>query len=221
MTSAIYKITNTANAKVYVGSAVDFELRWQKHRRCLRSKTHGNLKLQRAWSKHGEAAFEFEVIECVGDATQLIGREQHWIDLLDACATGYNIATVAGSMLGFKFSDESKAKMAAAQTGRTHSDETRAKIRAAWTPEARASKAAAMKLAMTPEHLAKMAAAGKAAMTPEKMARIVLAGTTPEVRAKRAAAMTGRKHSDETKAKMAANAKSRWATGMYDNQRKI
>jgi len=52
----------------------------------------------------------FEIIERIADVTLLLGREQHWIDRLDACnrEKGYNMLPVAGSLLGFRHSEETK-----------------------------------------------------------------------------------------------------------------
>lgn len=124
--SGIYKIINTTNGKCYVGSAVNLPGRWASHRKNLRSKKH-NPKLQNAWNKYGEDAFEFLVIEFVDDKTKLIEREQYWIDTLDVVKKGYNILPTAGSMLGYKASEESRKLQSRIRTGRKYSLETRAK----------------------------------------------------------------------------------------------
>lgn len=130
--TGVYAIRCTANGKVYVGSAaVSFEERWKSHRNSLRGRCHHNRYLQRAWLKQGEAAFEFVVLEeC--DPTQCIEREQFWIDSKRAAVRpyGYNLSPTAGSLLGYKHSDEAKAKSAAVKRGKTHTAETRAKLAA-------------------------------------------------------------------------------------------
>ncbi len=78
----IYKITNTANGKFYVGSSKDTDSRWVGHKRCLRGGYHCNIILQRSWNKYGEAAFDFAVLEEVNDVGQLLIREQHYLDTL-------------------------------------------------------------------------------------------------------------------------------------------
>lgn len=107
--SGLYCIKNAVNGKVYVGSACRLSCRQNDHRRNLLRGSHVNQKLQRAWVKYGEQAFEFSVLEYVADSAALIGREQHWIDALNAVLGGYNIAPKAGSQLGFKHSDQAKA----------------------------------------------------------------------------------------------------------------
>ena len=63
MTCGIYKITNTANGKVYIGSSVDVHGRFNCHRSDLRNNRHGNQHLQNAWNLYGENSFVFEIIE--------------------------------------------------------------------------------------------------------------------------------------------------------------
>ena len=82
MASGIYHIVNTNNGRAYVGSAVHLVNRWATHRRDLRKGDHRNSYLQRAWLKHGEEAFKFEVVEHVSDLADLIVREQAHIDAM-------------------------------------------------------------------------------------------------------------------------------------------
>ena len=79
--SGIYRIRCLVSGKLYVGSSKIIKSRWYQHRRDLRLGKHASPRLQRAWNKHGEAAFVFEVIEeCDVDA--LFIREQFHIDAL-------------------------------------------------------------------------------------------------------------------------------------------
>lgn len=90
--SAIYKIVNNINNKLYIGSCVGHYLRKGQHWYRLRKGTHDNNHLQNSWNKYGEENFEFIVIEFVPDVNNLIKREQHWIDTLKVCdrTIGYN-----------------------------------------------------------------------------------------------------------------------------------
>lgn len=115
----IYRIDGP-NGKFYVGSAKGLSRRWIEHRRDLRRGDHGNPKLQCAWNAHGESQFVFSVLEFVDDVQQLIAREQHWIDSLDAVNSGYNVLLSATSRLGIKASEETKRKQSLAHTGRKH-----------------------------------------------------------------------------------------------------
>lgn len=77
----IYKITNLKTEKIYVGSSINIEQRWNKHKALLRHNKHENIKLQNSWNKHGEDNFEFSVIEeCVEN--ELIQKEQYYLDTL-------------------------------------------------------------------------------------------------------------------------------------------
>lgn len=170
ITSAIYSITNTVTQKVYVGSACHFKRRWSGHLTHLRRGTHQNMKLQNAWSKYGEPAFVFAVLELVEDKSNLIAREQHWMDVLCAVAHGYNIAPRAGSPLGMKHSAETRKKVAAASRGRRHSLETRTKMSVARTGQTKAKH--------SEEARRKMSLAAKGRIIPaEQRQKMALAAT--------------------------------------------
>lgn len=127
--SGIYAIRNSLSGKRYIGSAVDFRGRFKAHRSALRLGKHHSEKLQRAWEKYGEEAFDFILLEVVADKRQLIQREQVWIDAFNACETGYNVSPTAGSSLGRKATFETRKKMS--EVRRNPSTETRAKMSAA------------------------------------------------------------------------------------------
>lgn len=133
--TGIYMIKNTRNGRFYIGSAIRFSHRWATHLRGLNANKHHSKFMQRDWNKSGPDCFEFEVlIYC--EPEMLIANEQRFIDELKPV---YNSAPMAGSQLGFKMSDESKAKLSAAAkrtknfSGHRHSEESKAKIRAAKT----------------------------------------------------------------------------------------
>lgn len=116
MNTGIYQITNMQNGKCYVGSAVSFKKRWKEHLRQLSNGDHHSTVMQRAWNKYGEAAFEFKKLFVCAKA-DLIWFEQRAIDALKPA---YNICKVAGSVLGYRHTDEAKAAAAARATGNTH-----------------------------------------------------------------------------------------------------
>ncbi len=60
--SGIYKIVNKKNGKYYVGRSIDIHKRWAQHRTQLRKNYHWNAKLQNAWNKNGESAFDFLIV---------------------------------------------------------------------------------------------------------------------------------------------------------------
>jgi hypothetical protein len=69
--------------------------------------THKNKHLQSAWSKYGEEAFVFEILELT---SELNAQEQFWIDstgCLDP-KNGYNCCPIARSTRGLKRGPESE-----------------------------------------------------------------------------------------------------------------
>jgi group I intron endonuclease len=129
--SAVYRIRNLVNGKVYVGSTNDWHLRVKQHLSTLRRGVHSSGILQRAYAKYGEAAFVFEIVEIV-EPCNLLEREQHYLDQRPA----YNISLVAGhTRLGLKSSPEHCARMSSSLKGRispmkgkTFSEEHKKKI---------------------------------------------------------------------------------------------
>lgn len=95
--SGIYRWRNLVNEKVYIGSAVVFSKRKTAHLQRLRLNNHDNQILQNSYNKHGEKNFVFEIIEMVPDLSNLISREQFYIDTINPF---YNICRVAGSTQG-------------------------------------------------------------------------------------------------------------------------
>lgn len=126
--SGIYKIANSMNGKIYVGSAADIHARWCAHRCFLRKGTHINRKLQNAWLKYGADAFEFSIIELC-PPSELASREQHWMDALAAASEdGYNLNPKARTNLGNRLSLETRLKIAAKARGRKMSPEYRLRL---------------------------------------------------------------------------------------------
>mgnify|MGYP003670933698 CR=1 FL=1 len=119
------------------------------------------------------------------------------------------------------FSEETRAKLSAAQKGKKLTPENRAKLLAAnkgkkLTPETRAKIGAAQKgRKMSPENRAKLLAANKGRkMSPENRAKMSAVNKgkkyTPETRAKIGAAHKGKKVTPESRAKMSAAQKAHW-----------
>jgi group I intron endonuclease len=86
------------------------------------------MLIHKALLKYRYSSFSLEILEYC-EPKKCIEREQYYLDLLKP---EYNILKNAGSLLGFKHSEETKAKF----KGRKHSEETKAKMREkALTPE--------------------------------------------------------------------------------------
>lgn len=87
----IYKIENTKNGKVYIGSSKRLNGRKYDHFYNLENKKHGNKYLQNSFNKHGEDNFKFEVLMyCSEDNLEFY--EQKAMDEYNACNSkyGYN-----------------------------------------------------------------------------------------------------------------------------------
>lgn len=118
--SGIYEIVNTVSGKRYVGSAVNFENRWRLHQHRLSIGLHHNSPLQCAWDKYGQEMFTFRLL-LICAREHLVFYEQRAIDIL---CPEYNICRKAGSTFGFKFTEKSRAKIAAKAMGRKRSLES-------------------------------------------------------------------------------------------------
>lgn len=94
--SGIYKITCRPNNKIYVGSAVNLDVRWKRHKSELKANKHVNPILQNAYNKYGIDKFIFEIIEIVDDTANLFKREQYYLNQLKPFGKyGFNIITYA------------------------------------------------------------------------------------------------------------------------------
>ena len=119
--SGVYKIVNTANSKIYVGSATtSFKTGWDKHKSDLKNGVHDNDYLQKSWNKHGKEAFRFKIIEkCESD--KCLNREQYWLDCLRPYdrGIGYNISLQAGNVMGGRsHPKKSRKKMSLKRKGK-------------------------------------------------------------------------------------------------------
>ena len=135
--SAIYKITNLINKKVYIGSTRNFRIRKKDHFSMLKNQKHPNPFLQKAWNKYGEQNFRVEII-CYCEVKFLLRFEQKCLDVYQSYLpkNGYNICRIASNpMIGRKHSEETKRKMSLSkngsknhQFGKLHIQETKQKI---------------------------------------------------------------------------------------------
>lgn len=126
----IYLAKNLVNGKMYVGqttSSVPLRVRQHRSRRSL---------LGLALIKYGRQAFTIEIVDSAETGDDLDAKEVSWIARMN-CMTpfGYNRATGGRVNRGWKQPDSAKAKLSviamgrpAAFKGKSHTPETRAKL---------------------------------------------------------------------------------------------
>jgi group I intron endonuclease len=202
MSSGIYRI-DLGNGWFYIGSAVNLMGREAVHRSTLKHGKHSNIKVQRCWNKY--RVFVFNVLETC-EKSELISREQFYLDKYFNNKKNTNIAPTAGSTLGRVFSDETKAKMSEVQKGKkgyVRSAETLRKLSSSQKGRI-----------ISPEHRAKLSNANKGkTLSIETRKKISAAGKgrvfSDEHRAKISAAHKGKVHSVEHHKKVTATKKLR------------
>jgi group I intron endonuclease len=84
------------------------------------------MAIYKAILKHGHSNFSLEILEYC-DRDSVIAREQYYLDHLEH---EYNLSPTAGSRLGYRHTEETKAKLRTANLGRKHSEATKSKLRA-------------------------------------------------------------------------------------------
>lgn len=216
--AGVYMIQSTVKPdRIYIGSSNNIRKRWNEHRYGLRANRNVSPKLQRHFNKYGESDLVFSVITaCPPD--QLAAQEQYFIDCYNPW---FNIMPNARSAAGFKLSEEAKRKIGEANSRRPISDETKEKMRVAntgrrVTEEARSKMSEARKgCTFSDEHKRKISEALKGkAFSDEHRANLREARRdrviTDETRRKMSEAKRGklntffgRKHTEETKMKIA------------------
>lgn len=213
MRGYIYRFRNVANAKSYVGSTFHLRKRKILHLHLLRHNKHHSPHFQAAWNKHGEASFEFEILEeqDFPDEEALRACENAWLVRLSGRL--YNSAPVAMSALGIKRSQETRDKIRKALVGRIVTPETRARMSEAQRRRDPATRNIAIVIAartgakLTAEHRRKIGESNRrrtySDATRQKMSEAMRGRKhTDQARANMAAAQLGRTHTQETKDKI-------------------
>ena len=145
--AGVYRWTNKINGKIYIGSAVDLSCAGRRFKNyfnetsCLRD---SSMVINKALLKYGYYNFRLEILEYT-TKEKALEIEQNYLDLLNKSGSpSYNILKKAGSRLGHKLLEVTKAKLRIASLGENnpnfgksggHSKETRKKISEALTGE--------------------------------------------------------------------------------------
>nr|YP_009048474.1 hypothetical protein [Heterobasidion irregulare] len=124
--SFVYRWINKINGKDYLGSTTNAKSRlstYYDHK----SLKLANMPIYNALLKYGHSNFIFEIIEYC-EPNNALQREQHYLDNFDF---DYNILEKANSLLGYKHTIETLAKMKGRKNalGYKHTLETLAKLR--------------------------------------------------------------------------------------------
>jgi group I intron endonuclease len=148
----IYKITDAATERVYIGSAVQWNRRYAYHLYRLQKNNHHNKTLQAIYNKD-PTRLVFCILEKLSDSANILDKEQEYIDLfLSSHKRRFlinhqiNVKSALGvkrsaqarenirkAVLGRKAKDSSKEKMRQAKLGTKLSDATKAKMSASRT----------------------------------------------------------------------------------------
>lgn len=192
MICGIYQIKQKSTGLFYIGSSVNIARRWRQHVRDLNAGRHHSPRLQRAWSKHGQADFEFLIVQ----ETKTNALRSTEESLLQKLKPAFNARLSATGMpLGGKHSEATKAKFRGENNpffGRRHAPETVAKMVSASSGRR-----------LSPETRAKIAASKLGKSRPDVAERIRREGCvargfkmSQEARARISAANKGRKRPD-------------------------
>ena len=204
----VYKITNTANGKWYVGQTQHLRQRFSEHRSHLNNNRSLCRYLQHAWNKYGKDSFLFAVMWTDVPINELDLLEQF---VLDHCKPDYNLANDASApMRGKKHSEEAKAKMRlSSRKGKNLSEEHKAKISAShkgkkFSVEHRTNLSKAAKRRMRrPEERAAVSKVHKGKTISKQQREQISRSLVGNKRA------LGHKHTKETKAKISESLRQR------------
>lgn len=125
----IYLIQNVCNGKGYVGSASrGLGSRKWLHLRQLGLGIHHSKHLQRAWNRYGAECFQWLVLETVDNLSEILKREQYWLDKLQTSKKdrGYNVSPTAGSNAGSAFYQTQEHRALMKIVGRGNAERMRA-----------------------------------------------------------------------------------------------
>jgi hypothetical protein len=90
-TYTVYGIQNTVTGKWYIGITTQIKKRKNDHFSHLRTRSHHSQRLQNSFNKHGEAVFQWHILEERIPEKISNNREKRWIALFDSYKNGYNM----------------------------------------------------------------------------------------------------------------------------------
>lgn len=113
----IYGWKNTVTGMWYIGQTTEMSRRSSWHWWALLRGGHHNPKMQRSFNKHGQAAFEFHILEeCAEEMLDM--RERAWISYYKADQNLFGYNCDSGGSLHKRFTPEVLAKLKEIQSKR-------------------------------------------------------------------------------------------------------
>jgi group I intron endonuclease len=125
--SGIYRWVNTLTGETYIGSSTNLANRFKDYfsqKNIERILERSESRILRAIQTYGYSKFSINILEYC-DSTETIIREQYYIDLF---SPEYNILKITGNSLGYKHTEEAKAKISKIHLGKIVSTETLTKM---------------------------------------------------------------------------------------------
>lgn len=108
--SGVYFLKNTISKKVYVGSTVDIERRFRKHKSELKKNKHRCSEMLKDFNLYGFESFKLVILEKV-EKEKLLEREQYWFEILKNKNEMYNKRILVHTNKNLKHSEETKNKI--------------------------------------------------------------------------------------------------------------
>jgi group I intron endonuclease len=116
MFGIVYRVTNQANGKIYIGlTTKSMELRRSKH--YSEARLGSNKYFHKAIRKYGEHSFLWVTIDDSNDIKILKNKEKEWITYYESnnMKYGYNLTSGGDGVTNYIFSEEVKQKMSNSQ----------------------------------------------------------------------------------------------------------
>jgi len=135
--SGIYLFTHKESGKKYVGSAFDLSQRFSNYfNKNYLENNSKSMYIYKALLKHDYPAFTLSILEYVDITNLSLEESKNKIlrieqNFLDDIIPEYNILKIAGSLLGYKHTEESLIKRSGKNNhffGKTHTKESKLKI---------------------------------------------------------------------------------------------
>lgn len=73
--AGVWSITNSLTGKKFIGTSINLNAAWNRHKFQLQGNMHANKQLQQDWNTLGEQSFSFQVL------TQIIPKDDPLFDI--------------------------------------------------------------------------------------------------------------------------------------------